>query len=206
MIGRPKDGFMAFCAEKCNCTQVAMMMFDAIGHGEASKQYTFIHDYKWGPYAKNNPPPSMDDIRLAKKRGCVCLKFVRDPLDRFVSIYKRYRAHGIRTAPPNMSVDEFIDWLGTLNLLRYSPQSFVFDDHILSQALYGETDDLWTDIIHVESFRDPKERDRLEKLYTLRIDPSWTSDHWIEGTFELTDDQRERVMNVYAMDKAYRLK
>jgi len=183
-----------------------MTVFDAIGHVEASKQYTFIHDYRWDAYAKNNPPPSIDDIRLAKKRGCVCLKFVRDPVDRFVSNYKRYRAHGIRSAAPDMSIDEFIGWLEKLRLLRYAPQSFVFDDHILSQALYGETRDMWTEIIHVESFRDPKERERLESLYNLHIDPSWTSDHWVEGTFELTDDQRERVMKVYAMDEAYILK
>jgi hypothetical protein len=203
MVGRPGDRVMTFCAEKCNCTQVTSMTLDAIGHGEKRREYSWVHDYRWGKYKQNNPPPSIDAIRRAKASGTVCLKFVRDPVDRFSSIYKRYTKIGIRGAPSGLSVDGFLDWLSTKNLVRYMLGSYTHDEHITSQRFHNETDDLWTDIIHVETFQDPEVRKRIHTFYGLVVDPEWTSDHWIPEPVHLSDEQRARVLCIYHMDARY---
>jgi len=203
MVGRPADTIMAFCAEKCNCTQIASMVFDAIGHGEKRRAFKWVHDYRWGPYHRSNPPPNIDSVRRAKANGTVCLKFVRDPVDRFASMYKRYQKVGIRGAPSGFSVDEFLDWVSARNVYRYFPGSLVNDDHILSQSFYEETDDLWTEIIHVETFKDPCVREHIRDAYGLIVDPEWTSDHWVPEPVMLTPEQRERVLQIYHMDRKY---
>jgi len=73
----------------------------------------------------------------------------------------------------------------------------------MSQRFHNETNDLWTDIIHVETFWDPEVRERLRTMYGLEVDPEWTSDHWVIEPVNLTGEQRERVLRIYHMDAEY---
>lgn len=203
MMGRPGDPVMAYATEKSNCTQVAEMVFDRLGlTKEATRPGAWIQDYRWGPYTRRHAPPTVDAIRRAVEGGQACLKFVRDPVDRFRSMVTRYRKHGILQAPDGLSVDGLLDWLEDQNLLRYSP-GCVWDMHVATQRFFGDTDDLWTEIIHVEDFRRKDVREHLRERYGLRVDPAYTSVHWERQTVDLTPEQRDRVLRVYAVDADY---
>lgn len=201
MIGRPGDALMAFAAEKCNCTQVAEMVFDRLGH--TRRGTAWVHDYRWGPYIRKHPAPTVDEIRASKTPA---IKFVRDPVERFKSIWKRYLKHGMFEAPSDMSLDELLDWLETKNVWRYAGgYERVHDMHATSQRFVGETDDLWAEIVHVEGFRDPEVRTGLRERYGLLVDPEYRSDHWdTDGpSVEFTAEQERRIRQVYHMDAAY---
>ena len=205
MIGRPGDPIMTFCAEKCNCTQIATMTFERLGHDEA-KSHSWVHDYRWGTYFRTNPPPTIEDVHHAKTQGCQLIKFVRDPVERFKSIFKHHLTRGVRRCQGARTVDEFLSWLETQCLFRYDPKSYRVDDHVMSQAFLEETDDLWTEIIHVETFHDASVREYLYDRYGLRVDPEWTSSHWQRDmSVELTETQIERIKKLYWMDLKYSL-
>lgn len=202
-IGRSGDPIITFAAEKCNCTQVAEMTFDRLGLGEEARAYSsWIHDYRWDVYQKTTIPPSVDDIVRANRGGCITLKFVRDPVDRFASIWKRYLSIGIRGCPPGLDMDSFLSWFESIDITRYKLGAYSLDDHITTQRFFGERDEMWTEIIHVEDLCD--KRDYLRDTYGLIVDPDWTSNHWIHMDVDLTPEQIERIERIYACDMLYR--
>lgn len=142
-IGRESDGLIVVAFEKSNCTQVAETTFKRLGLLDAAKKHDpFVHNYRWNVYAKQNPTLTVEDIRRAKRNGCACLKFVRDPIDRFGSIYSRYRRHGFRGFPNDLTIDGFLDALEPLEIRRFEPGAYP-DTHLQTQCFSKERHDMW---------------------------------------------------------------
>jgi hypothetical protein len=203
-IGRESDGLIVVPFEKANCTQVTETTFKRLGLLDAAKKHhPFVHNYRWEVYTTQNPPPTVADIRRANRNGCACLKFVRDPIDRFGSIYSRYLRHGFRGIPNGLTIDGFLDALEPLKIRRFEPGAYP-DPHLQTQCFWKERHDMWTEIVPVERLREPAFRTYLKEAYGLDFDPSFTSPHWEGKTYAFTAAQKRRIMQVYRVDKRYR--
>ena len=228
LVGRPgKDDVLVFVAEKCNSAVIARAAFKRIGllaqarqhsRGQLDDNAIFVHNYRCTTYKRSlGQVPSILDVRKAKRAGAVVLRFVRDPVDRFLSIWKRYKRFGTSTdgilyAPKGIKTTEgFIQWLEKLGspekLIRYHPRHRRgVDLHIAAQTFYGEDEapDLFTETIQVETLRDPAVCARLKKQYGLEIDASVRSKHWtVEERVTLNDNQKDRVRKLYARDMRF---
>jgi hypothetical protein len=145
------------------------------------------------------------DLRTAKRDGCHVLKFVRDPIDRFGSIYSRYKKHGFRAFRTGLSIDEFLDQLERLNIRRFAPGAYA-DGHLTTQRFWKERHDMYSEIVNVERLRCPAFRLYLKALYGLEFDPDFCSFHWERTVYDFTRAQRRRILNVYNVDRQYRFK
>jgi hypothetical protein len=204
VVGMPRDGLIVYSSEKSNCTQVVETTLERLGLLQTAKDHSpWVHDWRWNVYKPRNRV-TVSEIATAKRQGCITLKFVRDPVDRFASMYTRYNKLGLKGVASGLTVDQFISRLSTENLLRYTDTRF--DAHYLSQSFDGEMDDMWTEVIHVETLRSASERQRLKETYGLIFDANFTSEHWTHATKEsFTSDQRERILTLYEMDTSYAL-
>ena len=205
-VGRPRDGLVVVTFEKANCTQVVETTFKKLGLLDAAKAYhPFVHKYRWDVYVRNAPPVTVRDLRTAKREGCHVLKFVRDPIDRFGSIYSRYKKHGFRCFRVGLSIDEFLDQLERLNICRFAPGAYA-DGHLTTQRFWNERHDMYSEIVNVERLRCPAFRLYLKALYGLEFDPDFCSFHWERTVYDFTRAQRRRILKVYNADRQYRFK
>jgi hypothetical protein len=227
LVGRPgKDDVLVFCAEKCNSAVIARAAFERIGllaqarqqsRGQLDDNAIFVHNFRCTTYKRSlGQVPSILDVRRAKRAGASVLRFVRDPVDRFLSIWKRYKRFGTSTdgilyAPKGLKTTEgFLQWLekmGPEKLIRYHPRHRRgVDLHIAAQTFYGEDEapDLFTETIQVETLRDPAVCARLKQRYGLNIRANGRSAHWTEQErVTLNDNQKARVRKLYARDMRF---
>ena len=227
LVGRPgKDDVLVFCAEKCNSAVIARAAFERIGllaqarqhsRGQLDDNAIFVHNYRCTAYKRSlGQVPSILDVRKAKRAGASVLRFVRDPVDRFLSIWKRYKRFGTSTdgilySPKGIKTTEgFIQWLeklGPEKLVRYHPRHRRgIDLHIATQTFYGEDEapDLFTETVHVETLRDPAVCARLKERYGLNIRANGSSEHWtVDERVTLNDNQKARIRKLYGRDMRF---
>ena len=199
-IGRPADGIIAVCFEKCNSTEVADLMFRRLGLAERAKRYhRFPHTYRWNEYTRQFSPPAVRDLLEAKKNGCIVLKFRRCPVARFCSIWKKYNQpdSGLRDVPPGLTLDDFIQRVATMKLRRYRDDC---DPHLATQRFYNERTAMWTEVIDVETLHEPETVERLRREYGLRVDTTYAARHWVGGDVDLTGDQIVKIKAIYRGD------
>ena len=211
-VGREKDGIIVYAAEKSNCTQVVEAAFRKLGLWERAMKYgkDWVHNWRWSQYIVNQPPPTVAEITAARQRGCVTLKFVRDPIARMRSMFTFYQRGGMLTGRypilgTSWTVDQFLDYCETARVYRYSDRCNSCNEHIASQAIFGETPNTWTEVIRVESLKTAAGRDYLQKRYGLVFDASYRARHWASKTagsssLVLTPAQVARVRKIWWMD------
>ncbi len=161
--GLKANNVILWVAEKANCTAICHMFFESIGLLDVALQYSsWIHDYRWNVYIKQN----MTMLNDLKDEKFIRIKFVRSPYDRAVSSYLHVRKR-------NQSFLDFLKRLSGKDLERYGS---IENPHVQTQYFREEKQFQWNEIIRVENYCD--EVNRINEKYSLNLKCDHVSKHW----------------------------
>ena len=211
-VGRPgRDPAVVYAREKCNCSEVFYMLLAGWGYFATSfDTFRAFHNWRWNVYSREHPPPTYGELKTARTAK---IAFLRNPIDRAVSMFKHYKRHfptwrvtDEKTA--YASIESFFGALerhwGAVGVTAYGGSRV--DAHWSTQTFEGFDEIGWTVVIPVEKMHEARYVEQLKRLTGVEFDGSFHSNHW--AATRPTDAERATarpfVERLYAADlRAY---